>query len=276
MPTTQEYKTINGHTISTRTPTPTATGFSLIDGNFKSMADLLQELAARTNRGLSSGAVIPTVNNQPDAAINDWYICTTNGNWYELQQSGWVVLLEMKGDAGTPGTNGTDGATVSVTSTAPSNASDGDLYINPSTWTLYKRVSDSWINQGSWMPNVDYIDAADITTSDLVDHTLDETPGADNSITLADMTRYHCTHSAISGIELKAGTGLQCAVLRAVSSGTAYEFIIPADWVAIGSDCTDGVHTPSASTRYEYTIMATGDSSQPYTVYCVSIPYITA
>ncbi len=78
------------------------------------------------------------------------------------------------------------------------------------------------------------------------------------TLSLANNTLYTFSSSAITEINLSAGSGVKYCGFDFASGSTAPTFSYPADgvndWIFEGADCSDGVFVPEASTRYRVAI----------------------
>lgn len=84
----------------------------------------------------------------------DFYVNSTNGDYYLKTGGSWVLQGSLKGPTGATGAagaNGTNGATWRNGSGTPSNSLgvDGDFYLDNSTGSYYKKVTGSYVLQGS-------------------------------------------------------------------------------------------------------------------------------
>lgn len=100
--------------------------------------------------GWSSGSGAPAGG---VGAVGDWYLDTTAGDVYEKTgASTWTLRGNIKGPAGSPGTNGTNGELWFNGTGAPSGAtgSIGDMYIDNSTGDYYEKTGAStWTLRGN-------------------------------------------------------------------------------------------------------------------------------
>lgn len=78
-------------------------------------------------------------------ANNDYYINTTNGNYYQKQTGTWTLLGNLTGVAGAAGSKWFTGSGV------PSNGTgiDGDFYLNSANGDYYSKASGAWSLQGN-------------------------------------------------------------------------------------------------------------------------------
>ncbi|WP_345948278.1 hypothetical protein ABDD95_15620 [Mucilaginibacter sp. PAMB04274] len=93
--------------------------------------------------------------NNSNGQVNDTYINTTNGKFYKKSGSGWQPVFSMlngppggPGPKGDTGSSGINGKTLLYGSINPSNGTtgtNGDFYINTTTWVLFgPKVNGSW------------------------------------------------------------------------------------------------------------------------------------
>lgn len=111
-----------------------------------------------TSIGNNTGATIQYGLGIPDAAsgqLNDNYIDTASGKFYQKTASGWQQKFSMlngpaggpgpKGDAGTPGASGKTLLSGIVNPSNQSVGTDGDFYINTNTWTIFgPKTNSDW------------------------------------------------------------------------------------------------------------------------------------
>ncbi|CAM3788701.1 hypothetical protein MUGA111182_09735 [Mucilaginibacter galii] len=127
----------------------------------------------------SNGSGITYGLGEPNASsgqINDTYINTANGRFYQKATAGWQQVFSMlngptggpgpKGDTGLPGLNGKSLLNGLLDPSNQATGVDGDFYINTSTYTLFgpKRNSD-W-GSGTVIVPIDFDLKADKTYVD--------------------------------------------------------------------------------------------------------------
>ena len=90
-----------------------------------------------------SGDTEPNNENGVDGEI---YLHYTVGDLYKKEEGVWVLKANVNGD---DGNDGTDGLSMLSGSVDPTNEGvDGDLYLNLTSYELFKKESDSWVSQG--------------------------------------------------------------------------------------------------------------------------------
>lgn len=78
----------------------------------------------------------------------DYYLNTVSGNIYHQESSAWVLIGNIKGPAGTNGTDGENGTTWTSGLIDPNSGADGvtigDLYFNADTGDVYRWDGSTW------------------------------------------------------------------------------------------------------------------------------------
>ncbi|MDT3405097.1 hypothetical protein [Mucilaginibacter terrae] len=133
-----------------------------------------------TGGAILYGIITPTA---ATGQINDTYIHTVTGEFYQKQSSSWQKVFTMqsgppggpgpKGDQGIPGFNGKSVLNGTINPSNTNTGTDGDFYINTTTWQIFgPKTAGNWGAGKEMTQEIDYLGNLSIlkteTKTDLV------------------------------------------------------------------------------------------------------------